>query len=508
MPVKSLKVTLEPIQDLHGYDKPWTGGAGKQLIPITESAMYTRNGITADVGTDGVISFSGASADAFSLTFAEFKLPAGSYAFSGYDSTCVSDGGTTYAYIRDLDNSATLATINLNATANRYTFTISAETNVRFYMVCSDANISLSGALKCLLCVASNTDTAYEPYSNICPISGHTECVTEVCGVNVWDEEWEVGGISNDTGEMISSSNSIRSKNFIPVVPQTSYYIAGLSSGMLRPMFYDADKNFIGAGYWAGGTSNNPQSTPSGCYYMKFKLTASYGATYNHDISINYPSTDHAYHAYNGHTYTTTLGRTVYGGTLDVVSGELVVDRAMVTTNGSESGWTLYQASDATNVFRYTNAVVDSVSEQNQISSQFAHDASAWSASATRANTFVLGGSRSLFVQTTNELASDIEAFKAYLANNPLQVCYPLATPQTYQLDPQTISLLKGNNNVWSDGEVELTYNADVGLYIDKKLGTSGTSTLSMTRTLDTKSEETKTDAELTKSDNIQLAED
>lgn len=53
---------------------------------------------------------------------------------------------------------------------------------------------------------------------------------------------------------------------------------------------------------------------------------------------------------------------------------------------------------------------------------------------------------------------------------------------------------------------MELTYNADVGLYIDKKLGTSGTRTLSMTRTLDTKSEETKTDD--TKSDNIQLAED
>ena len=185
----------------------------------------------------------------------------------------------------------------------------------------------------------------------------------------------------------------------------------------------------------------------------------------------------------------------------------------MVTTNGSESGWTLYQASDATNVFRYTNAVVDSVSEQNQISSQFAHDVLAWSASATRANTFVLGGSRSLFVQTTNELASDIEAFKAYLANNPLQVCYPLATPQTYQLDPQTISLLHGNNNVWSDGEVELTYNADVQLWVEKQLGTSGTRSLSMTRTVETKSDETKTDdvktdAELTKSDNIQLAED
>ena len=62
--------------------------------------------------------------------------------------------------------------------------------------------------------------------------------------------------------------------------------------------------------------------------------------------------------------------------------------------------------------------------------------------------------------------------------------------------------LLTGNNNVWSDGSVEVTYNADVGLYIDKKLGTSGTRTLSMTRTL------AKSETDDTKSDNIQLVED
>ena len=101
---------------------------------------------------------------------------------------------------------------------------------------------------------------------------------------------------------------------------------------------------------------------------------------------------------------------------------------------------------------------------------------------------------------------NNVADFKTALSGQ--QIVYELATPQTYQLDPQTISLLHGNNNVWSDGEVEMVYNADVQLWVLKQLGTSGTRALSMTRTLDTKSEETKTDAELTKSDNIQLAED
>lgn len=50
--------------------------------------------------------------------------------------------------------------------------------------------------------------------------------------------------------------------------------------------------------------------------------------------------------------------------------------------------------------------------------------------------------------------------------NAGTQLCYELASPQTYQLTPTEIALLKGQNNVWTDsGEVEVTYNAD----IDKK---------------------------------------
>ena len=207
--------------------------------------------------------------------------------------------------------------------------------------------------------------------------------------------------------------------------------------------------------------------------------------------------------AEDGTTYTTTLGRTVYGGTLDVVSGELVVDRVMVdlgsltyayqALSGSRHGFSV-SISD----LRLTTGGSDLLPA---ISSAY---------SAKRYNDTWANGNMSYFypigrtVIFINNDYTDATEFKT--AMNGIQLCYELATPQTYQLDPQQVMLLHGNNNVWSDGSVELTYNADVGLYIDKKLGTSGTRTLSMTRTVDTKSEETKTDD--TKSDNIQLAED
>ena len=157
-----------------------------------------------------------------------------------------------------------------------------------------------------------------------------------------------------------------------------------------------------------------------------------------YDIMVEVGSTASAYEPYQGTTYTTDLGRTVYGGTLEQVGGQLTDSMGYIASyNGETIGepW---------------------ISDRDE---------------------YVAG--------TTPSIGAE--------------VVYTLATPQTYQLTPQTISLLHGNNNVWSDGEVELTYNADVGLYIDKKLGTSGTRALSMTRTL------AKSETDDTKS--VQLAE-
>ena len=55
--VKSLKVALDPIQSLNGYDHPWVGGAGKnKLSPVN---TITISGVTYTVASDGAISITG-----------------------------------------------------------------------------------------------------------------------------------------------------------------------------------------------------------------------------------------------------------------------------------------------------------------------------------------------------------------------------------------------------------------------------------------------------------------
>ena len=61
--VKSLEASIDPIQDLHGYDKPWVGGAGKNKLHVTATTQ-TINGVTFTVNSDGTINANGtATAD-------------------------------------------------------------------------------------------------------------------------------------------------------------------------------------------------------------------------------------------------------------------------------------------------------------------------------------------------------------------------------------------------------------------------------------------------------------
>lgn len=144
------------------------------------------------------------------------------------------------------------------------------------------------------------------------PINGWTEANVYRTEKNIWDEEWEVGGYYTATGLPWATNDRIRSKNYIPVVPNTIYYIIVPNGANTGVLFYDGDKNYIVGSNAA--KYNTTFATPTNAAYMKFNTGSNYGATYHNDISINYPSTDHDYHAYQGSSLTLPFGQTVYGG--------------------------------------------------------------------------------------------------------------------------------------------------------------------------------------------------
>lgn len=103
-------------------------------------------------------------------------------------------------------------------------------------------------------------------------------------GFNQWDEEWEAGGINPNTGGNVGSG-IIRSKNYIPIFPNTTYFYKCPHDTSNWIVYYDENKQFIGN--YGLAHSNAEFETPSNAHYMRFSQRLEYGKTYNHDICIN-----------------------------------------------------------------------------------------------------------------------------------------------------------------------------------------------------------------------------
>ncbi len=104
---------------------------------------------------------------------------------------------------------------------------------------------------------------------------------------NVWDEQWESGTIAWRTGAKENDGTRIRSKNPIEIIPNRDYYFKtnGVS---FTACWYDKDNNFIKTDYPVDSSlAYAIKKSPSNAKYLMFSPYATYGTTYNNDITIS-----------------------------------------------------------------------------------------------------------------------------------------------------------------------------------------------------------------------------
>lgn len=177
-------------------------------------------------------------------------------------------------------------------------------------------------------------------------------------------------------------------------------------------------------------------------------------AGYNYavnDIMIERGSTATEYTPYIGTSITVQLGRTVYGGTLNPLMGELVVDMAIVDLGTLT--WTYSSVRD----FFYVN-LTDIKYRADMISSMYKSVGIKTDSQMALEPTGTIGQTRnSTEIKIRNTDYTDATAFKTAMSG--VMLVYELATPQTYTLDPQTVRSLAGQNNIFADtGNVALDY--------------------------------------------------
>ena len=205
LPLNALKVSVEAVQDLHGYDHPWPAGGGINKLPNVVDDTVTDKGITV-TATDGKLTISGtATGGSANLTFTlsePYEIKSGDYlhflnSFANSSAVLTLQRQNRTAILAP-SITPTNRILDISGFAGEYIYSI------RFYIA---NGVAVSGSLSPMVCQTS-TATSFAPYSNICPISGwdsgeitvcddidnptHTETTTLYFPTTIYGAEWDV----------------------------------------------------------------------------------------------------------------------------------------------------------------------------------------------------------------------------------------------------------------------------------------------------------------------------
>ena len=184
------------------------------------------------------------------------------------------------------------------------------------------------------------------------------------------------------------------------------------------------------------------------------------------NIQLEVGSTATTFEAYNSIVdATVNLGRTIYGGSVDVVQGTGTENYGKVVFDGTEGtggtpSWTMISVTQGT-MFRITVSGKATTSATNTLCSYYTP-----TAQAQRADGTVSGAGTN--VDIIDNRFSSVDAFKAWLAENPVTLVYELATSTDFTFTPITPKpeTALGVNNFWADANStsEVTYRRDIDL--------------------------------------------
>lgn len=448
---EKLEVVMEPKQDLHGQSYPYVGGAGKNKFDAdTAYASYKQS--------DGSYRLTGSNVHGI-YNYISSELVGKQLTFSAYID-CSKETSPNYIRIYAKVNGQNINGSNMgsgNKGFIKVTFTPQSTSDYfGFTYGNSGGNYFTMSELQL---EEGSARTSFAPYTNICPISGYYSVSVESVGKNLFDKDscvTQQGKSRNDDGDIITVSNDVGyTPSIVAVKPNKQCVLSGSlfnSNTPGRIYFLKNDNSWISR---SGLISSTPHvfTTPSDCYGIQFQYAV---ATFNAStIQLEYSNQATSYEPYSSTSATIQFGQTVYSGTVDFTTGELVIDRASIVYDGSsDENWQKYNSGSASayamiiaiSGIKQSTLKDISVLKSNYLQTVLSSDA--WGnydafLSKIGSSDYIVCGIRTI---------TSVSNWKTYLASNPLQICYKLAEPFTIQLTPQELKLLKGTNNLSTDG--------------------------------------------------------
>ena len=155
---------------------------------------------------------------------------------------------------------------------------------------------------------------------------------------------------------------------------------------------------------------------------------------------------------------------TVYGGTLDILTGVLTVTHGFAEFDGSsDEAWGNPSAG------RCSIEISDAIHDGPAARKECLCNIGIYSSGASTVGVcFMYTSSGKFFYYAPAEALTSKSVFMTWLSTHHLQVVYSLNNPLTYQLTPNQVSTLLGKNLITADaGTISMQYYADTKKYID-----------------------------------------
>ena len=497
-PVTALSVSIEPVQDLHGYDTPWPAGGGKNLLPMTIAELKTLNTGGTWNGNEYTrldVKFTFETQDGYVTKIIANGTASGNAIFIITPTTthneyvgkvlngCPSGGGGNTYNISGY-NTTDGAGIGVFDIGSGMTIPALTDKSFRLYITVSSGYTCQNVTFKPMIRVSTESST-FSPYSNICPISGHTSAVVTRTGKNLLPKGKSIvkTGITftvNDDGTVTvtGSDTATRFWGVQFTIPAGTYILNGCPSGGGNSSYMIDVRNAVGGAGISGisgdiGSGSTFTITKSLTAYVNIRIAGGYtiptgGIKLSPMVRLA-SDQDATYEPYQGTSVTIDLDGTRYGGVLDVLTGTMTVDRAIVdlgTLTWTLSGvrfYTYYTNGDIGEPYAEggVNYLADAICSQYKVEKRSAIENTDYAFSIHQS------GTRKYITVVDSRYTDD--TFTS--AMNGVKLVYELATPLTVQLTPSQMQTLLGTNNIWADtGDTSVEYRADSKMYIDQSL--------------------------------------
>ena len=301
--------------------------------------------------------------------------------------------------------------------------------------------------------------------SNIRPISGWS-------GVNVWHFPENILSIKSSEPKTSSGiiftpirkdnktlavnvkgkntgNNTFYNLNYINVttvsIPSGTYTVYGAVVGVRFQVFYMKNGQEISALQMGESTFTIPEDVTASWIRLKVDSTDDI------DVTI-YPVMLHENEPFSA--YHVNLPETLYGGYVDLISGVLSVEWAKICMGDITWGVSNDRFfSTMSNVSPIVNKSTWGTSDPIALCSIYKYA----NVSSNNGTDKAIGAYSGVLYARDTSYNMDATAFTEAMKTNDIPIAYKLETPITFQLTPEQITALVGNNTIWSDTNGENT---------------------------------------------------